>query len=352
MKKFIKKVILFTFPFYIFYMISSIFYVDYESGPDLLRLGYIPDIDKNYRKGLKSFSEDNFVNVSKANEKFYEILTIGDSFSEQGADGYKNFLASDFKVLHIDRFISKNPFQTLINLCNGDFFDIYKVKYVILQNVERHLIDNINDIDINSKINNKELDSLILNHNIKNNNYSYKFFSSVTIEFPLYYCPKYLLCNNYLSNDQVYNLDVNVKSLFSNNSDKLLFYKKDLENTKKNNLIENAKRLNHVLNEIAEILDKKNIKLIMLPSPDKYDLYYNFIVDKNKLVKPVFFDNFKKLKKEYVYIDSKEILSEKINSVKDLYYFDDTHWSPIASKIIASKIKEEILFQETTLCKK
>jgi hypothetical protein len=79
-----------------------------------------------------------------------------------------------------------------------------------------------------------------------------------------------------------------------------------------------------------------------LISPDKYDLYYDFVVDKKELPKPVFFDNFKPLKKEYIFIESKAILYNYVKKQKDLYYYDDTHWSPVASKIIANNIKKQI----------
>ena len=35
-------------------------------------------------------------------------------------------------------------------------------------------------------------------------------------------------------------------------------------------------------------------------------------------------------------------LAEKLNSEKDIYFFDDTHWSPVAAELIAKKIKELI----------
>ncbi|MDR1876149.1 MAG: hypothetical protein LBQ84_00850 [Flavobacteriaceae bacterium] len=41
-------------------------------------------------------------------------------------------------------------------------------------------------------------------------------------------------------------------------------------------------------------------------------------------------------------MDSKELLSTYINTYKDIYFYDDTHWSPIAAKIVAEKIKDTI----------
>ncbi|RTZ49905.1 hypothetical protein EJ377_07055 [Chryseobacterium arthrosphaerae] len=79
-------------------------------------------LDKNYHEKLASSEPTiKFTQFSESKEKTYEILTIGDSFSEQGKSGYQNGLAHDFSLLHIDRFISNNQIQTLIELCNGNF---------------------------------------------------------------------------------------------------------------------------------------------------------------------------------------------------------------------------------------
>lgn len=340
MKKFIIKSALFTLPFFFSFIVTTLLYIGDESA-DLLRIGYIPNIYKNYRNVFTTHKDERFIKLSAAKKNKYKIMTIGDSFSEQGANGYKNFLAADYSLLHIDRYISDNPVQTLVNLCNGDFFEHYNVEYVILQRVERHLIDSINNIDMNGKITVREIDSLISRHKTDRKPYKYNFFSRTTILFP-YHLPKYFFAKNYLSNKQVYNYDLTSESLFSNHSDKLLFYHTDVINTPQINNIENCEKLNKVLNDISRMLSKRNIKLIFLPSTDKYDLYYEFIVDKKGLPKPIFFDNFKSLKKEYYYIDSKSILSDYLNKKQDLFYYDDTHWSPIATKIIADNIKLHI----------
>lgn len=102
------------------YFISIILYSDTES-PDLLRIGYIPNIYNGYRTKFQLSINEKFDKLSNTKKNKYKILTIGDSFSEQAGFGYKNILANDFSVLHVDRFISNNQIQTLINLANGDF---------------------------------------------------------------------------------------------------------------------------------------------------------------------------------------------------------------------------------------
>ncbi|WP_175622744.1 alginate O-acetyltransferase AlgX-related protein [Chryseobacterium schmidteae] len=341
MKRFISKTVIFIIPFLLLYIITLLFFT--VNTGDLLRIGFIPSTDKKYRQNFTLYNHEmKFTELSKSKEKTYKILTIGDSFSEQGKSGYQNILANDFSILHVDRFISNNQIQKLVELSNGNFFDTYNIQYVILQGVERDLIDDIKNIDNKSRTNIHQIDSIIINHKPEHNKDEYNFFSRTTLRFP-YYALKYFTDKNYLSNEQVYNVELNTKSLFSNNSNKLLFYYKDLNNTGQNNLPENAIKLNRILNNISEKLKEKNITLIFLPSPDKYDVYYDYIVDKQNLTKPIFFDNFKKLNKEYSYINSKEILTEELKNKKDIYYFDDTHWSPIASVIIAQKIKEIII---------
>lgn len=345
MRKLIFKTLIFTVPFLVLYIITFLFYSVKES-PDLLRLGYIPNISKDYRQVFNFNKAEKFELLSKSSNRKFKILTIGDSFSEQEGIGYKNILADDFSVLHVDRFISDNQIQTLINLINGDFFVNYKIDYVILQNVERHIIDNTEKIDFTSKITINEIDALICNYQPKLEINKYELFSKTTLKFPLSFA-RFFYRKNYLSNGFVYNVETNNKSLFSNNSDKLLFLYQDLLRTKKNNLLKNAQRLNDILNDISARLDQKNIKLIVLPSPDKYDMYYDCIANKQNLIKPLFFENFKTLSKDYIYIDSKEILSKKLSTQKDIYFFDDTHWSPIASKLIANEIKNEIKYRST-----
>lgn len=280
--------------------------------------------------------------MSKSKEQKAKILTIGDSFSEQGNIGYKNYLAEKYNILHVDRFISNNQIGTLNGLVNGDFFDKYNVEYVLLENVERFFVSNAENVDVSKKLKMMQVDSIISNHTKpierKNDN---NFFSKKTLSFP-FSIGRYLFRKNYLSNNIVYNVELKTDKLFSNNSNKLLFLNQDVINLKENNSFDKVRKLNYVLNEIADKLKKKNIKLIVLPAPDKYDLYYQYIAHKTYFPKPLFFDHLNLLKKRYFYIDSKKILSESMESEKDIYYFGDTHWTPIASKIISKEIDKVI----------
>ena len=122
----------------------------------------------------------------------------------------------------------------------------------------------------------------------------------------------------------------------------MFFYSNDLKFTERNNDEENIAKLNSILNTLSKKLEQKNIKLIVLAAPDKFDIYYDHIVVKDQFLKPLFFDLMKNTKKEYIYIDSKAVLSAELNKKQDLYYYGDSHWSPVATDIIAKEIKTRI----------
>lgn len=75
-----------------------------------------------------------------------------------------------------------------------------------------------------------------------------------------------------------------------------------------------------------------------MPSPDKYDMYYDYIIDKNKYPRPLFFDFLETENKNYLYLDSKKILQKDFAGRKDIYFYDDTHSSPWATQIIAEEL--------------
>lgn len=344
MRKFIFKTSFFVVPFMFFYVITSLFYSSSES-PDLLRLGRIPNVFKEYRNVFHDEfkREIYFDKFSIRKKKRKKILTIGDSFSEQGNYGYKNYLAEKYGVLHIDRFISKNQVQTLYGLLNGDFFEKQNIEYVILENVERNFASNAKNIDSSKIMMTSQLDDLVRNHRFTegNRDNADSFFSKKTVQFP-FSMLQYYFNQNYLSNRFVYNVVLNRNNLFSIKKSNLLFVCRDLSCLEENNDLARVQKLNNVLNDLSNKLRGKKVKLIVLPAPDKYDLYYDYIADKTKFPRPLFFNHLNALKKDYVYIDSKKILSAQLESKKDIYFYDDTHWSPVASKIITDEIKKVI----------
>ena len=350
MKKFVVKIILFSWPIAFLYLFTLGFYAT-DKG-DLIRIGYL--IDKgDYRNVFRKELDRKifYTKVSSINlksPKKYTVLTIGDSFSEQFGFGYKNYLAQkeNLSILHLDRFLSDNPIQTLYGLLNSNVLDKIKVNYIILQSVEREFVIRGKNIDVSKIISINSLEKRIKKNNcsnsinkLKNEKNKYKFPSNRIIKFPL---------QNifYLFDDNAYHSDcykVKTKeNLFSGKSNNLLFLSTDLSNVKVNNDLKATTLLNDELNDLSKKLTLRGIKLIVLPSPDKFDLYYDYIIDNKKYPRPLFFENFEKLPKTYLYINSKKMLKKQMKNQKDIYFYDDTHWSPWASKMIANELERVI----------
>ena len=75
---------------------------------------------------------------------------------------------------------------------------------------------------------------------------------------------------------------------------------------------------------------------------DKYDVYQEFVIG-NKYPEKRALEAFAKYDDNPYFVNTKDILLKKARQgVTDLYYADDTHWSPIGAKIVAEEIARRI----------
>lgn len=328
--------------------LSNAFFGAKDKG-DLLRMGYLIDNTGHYRDIFKkAFSlEKKYIDFSNQNKKVmpkYTIFTIGDSFSQQGKFGYQNYLASDSSIslLHFNSW--GNPINVLNSVINGDILDSIDVDYIILQSAERYVVERASKLDSTYALNfrravERDQKSIISVQKEELANQKIKLFSDAVVKFPLYNFLYMFDDNAFYS--EVYRVKIKNK-VFSVEENELLFYFEELSNISRNNNIGSINKLNIELNRFSIRLARKGIKLIVLISPDKFDIYYSDIENKEKYPKPEFFDCFNRLSKKYIYFDTKELLLEAVNSKSDIYFFDDTHWSPFTAQLIAEKIKENI----------
>lgn len=340
MIKIVLKVTLFVLPFMILYGLNQLLF-DQHQG-DLIRLGYIYDnpIPKTEINRQFEYHSINFdVFNSKLNRKDFDLLTIGDSFSEMDEYGYQNFIQhnSSLKLLHINHgIVNNNQIQTLHDLALGDFFDNVKVKYVILQCVQRSIVQRSKNQLKSGPVSYDSLIKRVDSQTEKDKNYvELDFFKRSTIKIPLI---NFLLKFQQKPLDsKTYKFRTDSKDYFSNKYDDALIFQDDIQAVKLYNHPLNLKMVNSRLNAISDLLNMKGIKLIVLISPDKFNIYYDRM-EANNLAKPHFFEDFQMLKKKYLFIPAFDAIRSRLNSVCDLYYYDDSHWSPKTSKIIGELI--------------
>lgn len=335
MNLFIFKSTCFTLPFIIAYIAFLSLYP--KPKGDLTRVGNLIDKTDYSVQFSEAFREQKHYSLLSQTEDqhTFDILTIGDSFSQQRQSGYQNYLAKDgtVSVLHYDQ--SCNPIQTLRNLLNSSFFDEITVEYVLIQSVERYFVYN-NQVAGSAKTFSLE--------DFKNKPIpppsppkTPQFFSASTVQFPVFNF-LYLFDDNAFFS-KVYRVRT-AEPQFSFGNRELLFHHEDLLMCKFNNDPKRVESLNKELNQLCQQLQSRGIKLIVMPSPDKMSAYHEYIENKSDYPKPLFFECIKSLEKDYIFIDTKSLVRALIEEgKKDVYYYQDTHWSPVATEAIADEIK-------------
>lgn len=314
---------------------------------DLARMSYL-SIYSHLRETKVNLEKKHISKEEYKNEKI-DIITIGDSFSNGNVGGenpyYQDYLATkkDLKILNLQIINStRNFIETVYVLLNSGFLENADVKYILIECVQRTLSESfVITPDKNKTLSIQELSKLYNFSTVDKKSIGnfvlppQEFINNGNFKFLLY---------NFLYNfsDHAFISKVNKqklnKQLFSiKDGNDLLFYEADLKSINKNSM-ENITAVNDNLNKLAQKLKEKNIQLIFMPAVNKYDLYSSFIVN-NKYPMDQFFDRIRTLQKDYIFIDTKDILLKQLDKgEKDIYYIDDTHWSYKSSDVVTDDI--------------
>jgi hypothetical protein len=304
------------------------------SGGDLARMGYVLWA-KYPRKNSCDLPKRHIEQEDYAGQPI-KVLTIGDSFSN-GAGGGKNGYYQDYiatmnncNVLNIEPFKDLDPLTTTAILYNNHYLDAIHPKYLLISCSEKFCVQTLaRQVDFSKSVSMNEL--------VGYKRMGYKpsktpgapasdrsFLNNGNFKFLLYGLLYHFSDKAYFS--KVYQVSV-TEPLFSNTSrKKLLFFRNDVTTIQWTNR-EQILKINENLNRLADLLDKKGIKLYFMPCVDKYNLYHDYIVNKS-YPKSIFFDELRKLPRTYTLIDTKLILTEELRKgEKDIFFADDTHWS-------------------------
>ena len=372
MKKFILKSALVLLPFTAIYLMNH--YLYQPGMGDLIRLGYMyhrtVKLNPILKKKAPRIQYTLVTELGKTSRRSFTILTIGDSFSEQGPFGFKNFLADGEQqtVLHTDMHLTNgNQVQTLSGMFNGDFFDSVKVKYVVLQIIERAFVQRIKHcnpevvinagqwvpqmggkdmshhayrMDANGNPAEPVLPSRRINMASVGESVWKEVFTDAVIKTPFTNLQYLYTCKPAFS--KTYRVKTHCDSLFTDAPPYILFYEEDVDNLVWNNNQQLISESNQFLNQMQDSLSSRGIQLIVLISPDKYDLYYSCLDKTQGFQEPLLFQHLDRLEKRYLYVSLKPRFMKNGKVMKDVYYYGDTHWTILGAKIAAEAVKEEI----------
>jgi len=327
---------------------EKIFSPAYGDGGDLSRLGYLPSF-KLQRKNHFDLPRRH-ISLREYSGQPVDLLTVGDSFSNGGGGGknryYQDYIATlnQMTVLNVGMFKQEgtrpflDPVQTLLILINSGEFDRIAPKAVLLSvSVKQSdLLAHPMDLSRTAPVEKvRDIGSYeYYEGSPAADGNPFSFISTGNLQYLYWTGLRYLAGK---TNKSVALAPLNRK-LFTVQDDTLLYYRNDVKHIPRINK-EALEQINDNLNQVAELLAKRGVKLYFMPCVDKYDLYSPYIAN-NKQPKNSFFDIFRQLPKQYTFIDTKEILSEKVaQGVRDIYYSDETHWSWKASASIFEKVR-------------
>ena len=317
MRRFVIKYLAYFLPFLL--LCGVAYYVEVSATGDLGRLGKI------VCGGYDGSGED--VDSCRTVEMWdfdgldtCEILTIGSSFSQRGAEGYQHFLSQQLGRpvcnLNMGRHFSDNSQEFVAShlLSHGM---LPRCKVLIVEDVERYVV---------SRLRYYPYEAL-------------KYKNTITAHgrhrFDLYTVTSNLrLC---MGVDQpVLRADLD-GSLFQHEKQgtRLYFDYEDLDFDK---LAETdyCEATKHLM-QLHDYATQNGVKLVFIVAADKYDAYSSHILHNKYPTNPTM-DYFAHCDTSW-YLDTKALLTPYIDKgVKDIYKLDDSHWSARGASIVARKL--------------
>lgn len=337
MKKFVWKTLLYTLPIILPIVLYAICISPHIHG-DLGKLGQY------------TFSDDYVVKPSQETGKVYNvgyndtihdgILVIGDSFSQPNGEKYTNFLAawSINEIYNLHSEWGNSPFNRFLFVANRQLTP----KIVIIESAERALLYRLLDthftfspqemicksiIDTTYHIEQTIETSLLSETSmwVKRRMNYHGFENPVryaSLQTPMFSCVGDEMSLYYYKDDLNYSYSYDTLALMAAKMDSLFAF-----------------------------ANANDIHIYVLIAEDKYDLYQTYIADTAHWEKTLLEDFCPLVQTPYL-INSKDTLSKMAAAgVKDIYYCNDTHWSPIGAEAVAMQVAQRIMELEgdTTL---
>lgn len=337
------KCFVFAIPFIIglVYFYFS-FYRDFKIARDLGSLGMIKF--EGYQTCVDTLTDKSFITIQKDEVYLYAkgtyVISIGDSFSQQGIRGYLNYLAhinSKCSFANVDNRKLMTPEKLFMELCeNGKPMP----KIVILESVERSFIGRLNGLNFDSNDNTIKVKHQVQNagddkkaeHKKHFLNWAQEFYKKrLGIDNPVGYFPL---------TTEMFTCDGHDKDLYFINSKGYgdNYIDSDLAMSDSASII----KAQNKLDSLFIFATKHGVELYYVVALDKYDAYQEYIAVEHPQKSTL--DDFSM---HYIgnkhFLNSKDLILPKIhNGEKDMYYCDDTHWSTKSAKLVGEELSKRI----------
>ena len=317
-----------------------------RNAGDLLRIGYIlGHVSKH--QNVDELPKHH-INTNQYNRQQVDMVTVGDSFSNGGGGShYQDYIASfqGLTVLNVpaDVFLDgSDPLSTVSKLINSGYLDIIKPKYLLLESVERLSVQRLtNYFSLQPTTTIEEIERSFHTSRpeeklAKNINSNVTFINNGNWKFIVNNI-QYLFIEK-ASGSKVIISKLNRRFFSDGQGDNLIFHDEDIK-TCKLTTPDSIAETNRNLNRLGAVLKSKGITLVFMPVVNKLNLYEPYL-RQHRYPKSDFFEQLRKLPKDYLFIDTKEILVRTLeNNELDIFHQDDSHWTWKASKAIFATIR-------------
>ena len=337
MKKFLIKFSYIVLPIYIL-MLGLVAYVTLYISPradsDLGSLALIP-FGVEYSQSLKKYElkDTLFIKVNHTEELrniHVNVLTVGDSFSQQGSAGYQTYMPGEgITVANCRRSLYESPIQYASNILDWGVVDSTNIDVLVVEVVERDFALSIGNFK-ESKVEVPEPESTSDKEERNANEWSLLRAR----DFILY---------RFAGRSPVYQVTLDKDYFNSKEPRSLYFYYVDVANGL---TIDEALRpkVKEVFDLLTHKAHERGIKLMLMMPVDKYDLYQDYIVDNpyphpkriNEDVREILGDIPEvMLCKDY-------LLPLLASGEKDVFLFDNSHWSWKGSQAVGKELARRV----------
>lgn len=340
MKKFLTKLSYTVLPVFLLLFGLTAYlnlYIRPQATGDLGRLAFVM-VGEDYGQRIEQneMKEKLFSNVRETEDLrniHVNVLTIGDSFSQQEHAGYQNYMPQEgLTVANTRRGLYDNPIQYAWNILEAGVIDSTNIDVMVVEVGERDLSLRINNFSIDKV----EVDEPYSPDDGEEENvYDIRQWSLLrTRDFLMY---------RYAGRNPVYDVELNRDFFDSREPRRLYFYCADVLNGM---TIEASIRPK--IKEVFDLLTKKaherGFALILMVPVDKYDLYQDYIVNNP-------YDHPKRINEKVRELlgDRPEVMLCKFtlqplleNGEKDVFLFDNSHWSYKGSQAVGIELSRRV----------
>lgn len=313
-----------------------------ELSGDLGQLGKLK-LSRDYSEAFSSPRFDSLmVSRYREGDPAARILTVGDSFSQQGMNGYQNFLAHSIgdtiSNLVVRRGDWMSPEQGVADLLNRGFFDNHpEIEVVILETVEREFPWRWDKIETDRQA----AESPVLDPSLDNPHEEKPLTVQNYLSTIFRQGSDWLRLTAGLDKSPVKHVELKDEYFtLPGHESELYFYQDDLVFTD----LEDAeiRKFAGNMRTLQRRLAEKGVTLVCLIAPDKYELYQHYAVDGRYPYRP--------LGERLMALDSLEFVVNPLPQLtaalrageKDLFMADDTHWSYKSASIAAGLLENRI----------